>query len=53
MHRLGFNSVMGVVILVIGASLAVDLAFDVHWPLVRIALAVLLIACGARMVVRR
>jgi len=51
MHRLGFSSVMGLVILVIGASLAIGLVFDVHVPLVRIALAVLFIVWGARMVV--
>ena len=44
MQRLGFHSVMGLVVLVIGASIAVDLVFDVHLPLVRIALAALFIA---------
>jgi hypothetical protein len=51
MNRLGFSFVMGLIILLIGATLAVDLVFDVHLPLVRIVLAVLFMAWGARMVV--
>ena len=51
MNRLGFSFVVGVVILMIGAALVADLLFDVHLPLVRMAIAALLIAWGARMVV--
>lgn len=51
MNRLGFSFVMGIVILLIGASLFVDLLFDLHVPLARMALATLFVAWGARMVV--
>jgi hypothetical protein len=51
MNRLGFSFVMGAVILLIGASIAVDLVFDVHVPVVRMVLATLFIVWGARMVV--
>lgn len=51
MNRLGFSFIMGIVILLIGTSLVIDVLFDIHLPLVRIAVAALLIAWGARMVV--
>ena len=42
---------VGMVILLIGASLVVDLLFDIDLPVVRLAVAALLVAWGARMVV--
>ena len=51
MKRLDSHFVLGLIILVIGASLAIGLAFDVHSPLVRIAFATVFVALGARMVV--
>jgi hypothetical protein len=51
MHRFGFSFVIGVIVLLIGASVAVDALFGVHLPLVPLAIAALLIAWGARMIV--
>lgn len=51
MHRLGFGFVVGVIVLIIGASMAVDVLFGMHIPIVPLALAILFIAWGARMIV--
>ena len=53
MQRLGGNLVLGLIVLVIGASLAIGLALDVQrtLPLVRLAIAAVCVALGARMVV--
>ena len=50
MRHIGF--LVGLVALCIGASLVIDLAFDVHVPILRALLAVILIAYGARLLVR-
>ena len=51
MHRFGFGFAFGVIILLIGATIAVDVLFGVHFPFLPLAIAVLLIAWGSRMIV--
>jgi predicted membrane protein len=51
MHRFGFSFVLGVIVLIVGASIAVDVVFGVRFPLLPLAVSILLIAWGARMIV--
>ncbi|MCB9564163.1 MAG: hypothetical protein H6708_27550 [Kofleriaceae bacterium] len=51
MNRIGYGFLFGMVVLGIGALLAVDLLFGVELAVVRAVLALSLIALGARMVV--
>jgi predicted membrane protein len=50
MHRFSFGFVFGMIVLIIGASMAFDALFGIHFPLVPLALAALLVIWGARMV---
>jgi len=52
MHRLGIGFALGMLLLLIGASIAVDVLFHVTFPLVPLALAILLIGWGSHVVVR-
>lgn len=51
MNRIGFRFLVGAFVLLIGASILVDLLFHVAIPLVRVAVALLCIVVGARLVV--
>jgi hypothetical protein len=51
MHRLGFGFALGILLMLVGASIAIDVIFHVTFPLVPLALAVLLLALGSRMAV--
>jgi len=51
MRNLGFRFVLGVLVLFVGAMIAVDVVFGVHFPLAPLVLAVLLMALGARLVI--
>ena len=51
MNRIGPRLVLGMIILVIGASIGVDLLFDVHLHLFRIAIAALFVLWGSWLVV--
>ena len=52
MARLGSGLVTGIVVLLVGASLAVDALADTHLPVIRVLLALLLVGAGARLVTR-
>ena len=52
MQNLGFRFAFGVFALVVGAALVADVIFDIHLPLVRLVVALLLLAWGARFVTR-
>ena len=52
MQRFGFGFVVGVIVLLIGASIAIDVLFGIHFPLLPLAFAILLIALGTRMMAR-
>lgn len=49
MSRVDFRFVIGFLVLVIGASIALDVLFTIHLPLVPLAIAALFLAWGARM----
>jgi predicted membrane protein len=51
MHRLGFGFVLGVILMLIGASIAMHVLFHISFPLLPLALAILFVAWGSRMVV--
>jgi predicted membrane protein len=52
MRTVGFRFILGAFVLLIGAMIAIDVVFGVHFPLVPLAIAVLLIALGVRMMFR-
>ena len=52
MRPIGFRFILGAFVLLIGAMIAIDVLFGVHFPLVPLAIAVLLIALGVRLIVR-
>ncbi|HTR50356.1 MAG TPA: LiaF domain-containing protein [Kofleriaceae bacterium] len=52
MRAISFRFVVGTLVLLVGAMIAVDTVFGVHFPLVPLVLAVLLMAVGARLMIR-
>jgi hypothetical protein len=52
MQHNGLRFFVGLVALCLGASLVLDLVFDVHLPILRALIAALLLVYGARLVVR-
>ena len=52
MRPFGIKFIMGGFVLLIGTTIAVNVLFGIHFPLLPLALAALLIALGARMMVR-
>jgi predicted membrane protein len=52
MRRFGFGFVVGLFILFIGTSLAIDIMFSIRLPILRGAIALLLVIVGLRMILR-
>jgi predicted membrane protein len=51
MYRLGFGFVFGAVVLVIGASVLIEVLFGIHFPLVPLVIGIALAIWGSRMMI--